>query len=155
VERLPYSKKRIEGEVMRFIDANVFLYAILKPKRMLNADENLIKTNAKMILEQINNGEDVLTSVVHLSEVVNVLEDAVNQSFSIKFIVDLLSRSNIIVAPVSKEQYLSAAIIAGNKKVSVNDALASVIMKEHDVNEIYSFDKHFDNLPLKRIHEPE
>jgi hypothetical protein len=122
---------------------------------MLNADENLIKTNAKMILEQINNGEDVLTSVVHLSEVVNVLEDAVNQSFSIKFIVDLLSRSNIIVAPVSKEQYLSAAIIAGNKKVSVNDALASVIMKEHDVNEIYSFDKHFDNLPLKRIHEPE
>jgi hypothetical protein len=140
---------------MRFIDANVFLYAILKPKRMLNPDENLIRTNAKMILEQINNGEDVLTSVAHLSEVANVLEDAVNQSFSIKFIVDLLSRSNIIVAPVSKEQYLSAAIIAGNKKVSVNDALASVIMKEHDVNEIYSFDKHFDNLPLKRIHEPE
>jgi hypothetical protein len=120
---------------------------------MLNPDENLIRTNAKMILEQINNGEDVLTSVAHLSEVANVLEDAVNQSFSIKFIIDLLSRSNIIVAPVSKEQYLSAAIIAGNKKVSVNDALASVIMKEHDVNEIYSFDKHFDNLPLKRIHE--
>jgi hypothetical protein len=140
---------------MRFIDANVFIYAILKPKRMLSPDENLIKTNAKIILERVNKGEHVLTSVIHLSEVANVLEDAVTQSFSIKFIIDLLSRSNIIVAPVSKEHYLSAAIVAENKRVSVNDALASVIMKEHDMIEIYSFDKHFDNLPLKRIHEHE
>ncbi len=60
---------------MKFADANVFIYAILKPRRELSEKELEIKSRAKAILARINEGEEVFTTVVHLSEVANVLED--------------------------------------------------------------------------------
>lgn len=54
---------------MRFIDANVFTYAILKPRRPLSDREREIKERAKRILRRVNEGEEVATTVVHLSEV--------------------------------------------------------------------------------------
>ena len=83
---------------MRFVDANVFIYAVLKPRRKLNEREQRIKDSAKKIFERINRGEEVVTTVLHLSEVANVLEDAVNLSFSVSFIRDILLNYNIIVA---------------------------------------------------------
>jgi len=62
------------GSGMRFIDANVFIYAVVKPKRRVPKDIVDIKSRAKAIMERVDGGEPVLTSVVHLSEVANVLE---------------------------------------------------------------------------------
>jgi len=33
--------------------------------------------------------------------------------------------------------------------ISVNDALSYLIMKERSINEIYTFDKHFEKLNVK------
>lgn len=138
---------------MRFADANVFIYAVLKPKRALSEREKWIKENAAHIFRRINEGEEVLTTVVHLSEIANFLEDAANQSFALEFVRDLLTKPNISVESVNDRQYLAAAIFAMEKRISVNDALAYILMTEKKVKEIYSFDKHFDALQVLRVQD--
>jgi len=61
---------------MRFLDANVFIYAYYKPKRKLNEKEKRMKEEAKNIVNRIMEGEKIVTSIVHLSEVVNILKRA-------------------------------------------------------------------------------
>ena len=58
-----------------YVDANVFVYAFLKTKRNLQPHEVNIKEAAKKIVSRINEGEKVATSVVHFSEVCNILDD--------------------------------------------------------------------------------
>jgi len=58
-----------------FVDASVFVYAFLKPRRRLQPHEASVKDAAENIVLRINEGEEVATSVVHFSEVCNVLED--------------------------------------------------------------------------------
>jgi len=46
---------------MRFIDANVFIYAVVKPKGEITKDIADIKGRAKAIMRRIDEGEPVLT----------------------------------------------------------------------------------------------
>ncbi len=59
---------------MRFVDSNVFVHAVLKPRRRLEGHEAEIKEAAKRILLRLEDGEDASTTVVHLSEVANLLD---------------------------------------------------------------------------------
>ena len=59
---------------MRFLDANVFIYAYYKPKRKLTERQKEMKERSKEIIRKINEGEDVITTVVHLSEVTNIIK---------------------------------------------------------------------------------
>lgn len=136
---------------MRFVDSNVLIYAILDPKRRLTEREKGIKESAERLMQRINNGEEVVTSVVHISEIANILEDAANLGFAVSFTRDLISRWNITVEPVDRAMYILAIAIADEKKIGINDALAYEIMKKKEIKEIYSFDKHFDNLPVNRL----
>lgn len=133
---------------MRFVDAKVFIYAILKPKRELNEKELKIKRVSKEIFNRINEGEEVVTTVVHLSEVANVLEDAANLSFAVSFLKDVLIKGNVIVEEVSDRDYMESVLLAGEKGVSINDALAYILMKRKGIEEIYTFDRHFENLDV-------
>lgn len=133
---------------MRFIDANVFIYAVLKPRRPLTEGERSIKERAKGILRRVDAGERVLTTVVHLSEVANVLEDTAGAVLAARFVHDLLAKENVVVEAVSAEDYLESAVLAGEKGVSVNDALAYVVMRRRGVREVYTFDKHFEKLDV-------
>jgi hypothetical protein len=138
---------------MRFVDANIFIYSILKPKRKLTESEREMKEKAKRIFQRINEGEKVVISTSHISEIANVLEDAVNLTFSLSFSKDLLLKPNIEVEPVDSERCIAALVLAEEKGVSANDALAYEIMKGKGISKIYSFDKHFDNLPVIRVVE--
>ncbi|MBS7252095.1 MAG: type II toxin-antitoxin system VapC family toxin [Candidatus Freyarchaeota archaeon] len=138
---------------MRFVDSNVFLYAILKPKRKLTKQEEELKDKAKRIYQRIIDREEVILSVVHLSEIANVLEDVANLASSINFIEEVYKTRNIHVEGVTKEEYLSAVLEAKNGNVSINDMLAYLIMARKGIKEIFSFDKHFDNLNVIRIEE--
>lgn len=133
---------------MRFIDTTVFIYAVLKPRRELNEQEQQLKRASKEIFTRVNAGEEVITTVVHVSEVANILEDAANLSFSISFVKDLLMKRNIRVEQVTDKDYMESAILAEEKRVSSNDALAYLVMRRRDVEEIYTFDKHFGNLDV-------
>ena len=133
---------------MRFIDTTVFIYAVLKPRRDLNEQEQQLKSAAKEIFKRVNEGEEVIATVVHLSEVANILEDAANLSFAISFLKDLLVKRNVRVEKVTDKDYMESAILAEEKRVSINDALAYLVMRRLDVEEIYTFDKHFGKLDV-------
>ena len=136
---------------MRFIDTTVFIYAVLKPRRELNEPEQQLKSASKEIFKRVNEGEEVITTVVHVSEVANILEDAANLSFSISFVKDLLVKRNVRVEKVNDKDYMESAILAEEKRVSSNDALAYLVMKRLDVEEIYTFDKHFWNMDVRVV----
>ena len=127
-----------------FIDANVFVYAFLKTKRQLQQNELEIKQAAKNIVARISKGEKVITSVVHFSEVCNVLEDHFPSEEAILLEKGLLYRENISICEVAQEDYIKAVSRAEDHAVGVNDALAYVIMKERALRTIYSFNKDLD-----------
>ena len=129
---------------MKFLDANVLIYAYTKPKRELTEEEKKIKKKAKDIVGRVNKGENVITTLIHLSEVVNVLEKTAPIPALSKFLKGILSMDNVKVLGVSREDYLAATDTATTQGIGVNDALAVIKMREEKISEIYSFDKHFD-----------
>lgn len=138
--------------MVRYLDSSVFLFAYLKPKKRLSQKEAKAKEKAKEILRRIDKGENVLTSVVHLSEVINIVEARTGLSKSLELLESLLAMANLEIDEVKREDYEESLVIAERYKVSPNDALASIICKRKGIKEIYSFDKHFDNIPfVKRI----
>lgn len=82
---------------MRFLDANVPVYAILKPKEGLSEWMKRRKSHANDIFTRVGAGEAVLTTVVHLSEVANILEDAKILPFSIRFVTSMVRKENVEV----------------------------------------------------------
>ncbi len=57
-----------------------------------------------------------------------------------------MTAPNIEVYPTSLRDYEGALVVAREENVSVNDALAYHLMRGHGLDEIYSFDRHFDQL---------
>jgi predicted nucleic acid-binding protein len=136
---------------IKFIDSNVFVYAYVKPKREISEKISRMKEKAKEILMKINYGEErVVTTLVHISEIANVVESLSSISKSIEIIENILNNKNIIVKDVTTQDYIEAVRVANREKVSVNDALAYVIMRNNNISEIYTFDeKHFKKLNVR------
>ncbi len=139
---------------MRFIDTNIFLYALIRPKRSLSQNENIIKNKSKKILERIDTSERVMTTVVHISEVINILESHSTHDYAVESASSILFHDNVRIESVSKNDYTICIEIAKKYKISINDALAVFFMQNHKIKEIYSFDKHFDNIEgIKKVIE--
>jgi len=132
---------------MRFLDSSIFLHAYLKPKKKLTPAEKSIKKAAKNILTKIEKGEEVFTTVVHLSEILNIVESRIGLKQSISLLARILSLQNISITNVNIDDYKKALLLADKYNISINDALAYIKMKENNIKEIYTFDKHFKNLP--------
>ncbi len=127
---------------MKFLDANVFLYAFLKAHS--TEDGRLAKKAAQTILARLQNGEKVLTSVVHLSEVANIAEDKLPFDQQKRLFESIMLNNSIEVKAVDKQLYSLAVEYAMDHKIGVNDALAVVVMQKENIQEIYSFDSDFD-----------
>jgi predicted nucleic acid-binding protein len=138
---------------MRFIDANVFIYAALKPRQNLPDPVLQKKRAANTIFLRVNDGEPVITTTVHLSEVANVLEDAAGIAFATDFLSALFSKPGITVAPVTPDDYRESIHRAKESGISVNDALALVVMEEQGIDEIYTFDRHFEQVNVNVVQE--
>jgi predicted nucleic acid-binding protein len=138
---------------MRFLDANVFIYAYYKTKRELTEEQRIMKEKAKEIIRRINDGEeDVVTTVVHLSEVCNILKRAMKLHDLQTFLIGLYSMDNVKIVDVSKDMYLTAIGLMDEFKLDPNDCLAVLVMEREGINEIYTFDKGFDNVGwIKRL----
>jgi len=138
---------------VRFLDSNVLVYAVVKPKK--NVDERLakIKERAREILRRIDRGEErVVTTVVHVSEIANVIESLANLTKAIEVVESVLNSESVTVLDVTKEDYIEATLVARERGVSVNDALAYVVMMRLGIREIYTFDeRHFTSLGVKIV----
>ena len=132
---------------MRFLDANIFIYAYYKPKRQLTKREETMKNSAKRIIENVNEGkEKVITTVVHLSEMVNILKQGLSLDELYETVFGLLTLDSVKMIGVSKEDYLAATELGMELRLDPNDALAVQVMKSREIAEIYSFDKGFERV---------
>lgn len=132
---------------MKFLDANIFVYAYYKPRRELTERERLMKNEAKRIIKGISEGEvEVLTTVVHMSEAVNILKHGMPLEGLIKVILGLFMLDNVKILGVSKDTYFAAAELGGDLKLDPNDALAVEVMRLGGIDEIYSFDEDFEKV---------
>jgi len=138
---------------MRFVDANVFLYAVLSPKKAIPEHVMEMKEAARKIFLRINDGEKVVTSTVHLSEVANILEDTAGIGFATDFLASLFAKPSVVVEPVTAELYQESVHRARYHAISVNDALAWILMERAEIDEIYTFDRHFLPLGVRVIQE--
>lgn len=132
---------------MKFLDANVFIYAYYKPKIRLDSNQKRMKDKSKKIIEGINSRRTkVLTSVVHLSEVSNILKRSFSMGELVSLIETLYSLDNVIISDVTANDYLIAIEMGEELNLEPNDALAVHLMQENDISEIYSFDEGFEKV---------
>jgi predicted nucleic acid-binding protein len=132
---------------MIFLDANIFIYAYYKPKRQLSQKEKQMKDCAKKIVNDISQGkEEVVTTVVHLSEIVNILKHSISSEQLTNIILGLFMLNNVKIYGVSEKAYFAAAELGSDLKLDPNDALAIDFMRLNNLKEIYSFDEDFDKV---------
>jgi hypothetical protein len=132
---------------MRFLDANIFVYAYYKPKKRLNEKESMMKEQAKKIIINVSEGKEYVTlTVVHISEAVNILKHGMPQDQLTSIIRGLFMLDNVGIIDVTRDAYLAATELGEDLKLEPNDALAIDVMRQNGITEIYSFDEHFNEV---------
>ena len=133
---------------MIYLDANIFIYAYFKPKkgRILSDKIKWCKQKAKDIIKKINEEENTYCiSLIQMSEVVNLLKNAMSWEDLQQFIMGLLSNKSIEIVEISKLLYINAVSKISEYKMDSNDISAYLLMKEKEINQIYTFDSQFDD----------
>lgn len=132
---------------MRFLDANIFIYAFYTPTGKLKARQREMKEASQEIVRQVNDGaEDVATTVVHLSEIVNILKRALPLDDLAHLVTTFYSLDNMHIEGVTPEDYLGAVELMEELSLDANDALAVQVMRRCDIEQIYSFDQGFEHI---------
>jgi predicted nucleic acid-binding protein len=130
---------------MRFVDANVFIYILVKsPRESFEA--------SRKILKRIEAGEEVVTSTAVLQEVVDWLEYNGRRQEVKAFLTAINSYVSMRKAVPLWEDMLSALDYMEAGDVDYVDALTLQMMKKNGLDEIYSNDRDFDRVAwVKRI----
>jgi len=131
---------------LRLIDANVFIYAFLRPKRKIKPHERELKEKAKGIIERVNGGEEVAITVVQLSEVANILESYLPLDEAREVEEFLVTVPNVRIIEVTKSDCLKAIELSREAGIGFSDAIACAVMRRLGIHEIYSFDGDFDRV---------
>lgn len=132
---------------MRFVDANVFIYVLVKsPKEAYET--------SKQILKRIENGEEALTNTAVIQEVVDWLEYN-NRKREVKsFITAINSYLTMNKINTAWDDMLTALDDMEKHDIDFVDALTLQTMKKNNIKEIYSNDTDFDRIKwIKRIWE--
>ncbi len=108
---------------MRFVDSNIFLHAFLKPRRKLTQKELKVKEEAQAIVKRIEDGEKVVMSTAHLSEVVNIIETSLGLEKSLDFLAWVVTSDNIKVYSVGLSHYETALSLAKEYGISATTLL--------------------------------
>jgi len=131
----------------RVLDANIFIYAYYKPHKQLTQKEKHMKQQAQQIIRNITDGkEQVITTVIHLSETANILKHAMTPEQLTRLLRALYMHDNITIHGVTREAYLAAIELADDLKLEPNDALAIDTMKQNRIDEIYTYDQDFQTI---------
>ena len=132
----------------RFIDSNIFVY-------VLSADPRFSQ-KALIFLEDAEKGlYDAYTSTLIVSQVLAHLERR-RRKKALTLFLKYLEESPIVVIETTFTDYLEAKRIANTYNLNFaklwDDLVITAQMKRINVNEIYSNDKDFDEIPgIKRI----
>ena len=137
---------------MKFLDTNVIL-------RYLTRDDPEKAEACYHLFQRTSNGQEILiTSEAIIAEVVYVLSSP-RAGYSLdrdeiraRMIPILMLRG---LRLPQKHLYINALnIYASSTSFDFEDALAVAHMQHHNINEIISYDKDFDQIPNIQRHEP-
>ena len=104
------------------------------------------------LVPRVSEGEAVVTSAVHFSEVANVLEDWMGLEAAQAVERGLCARETVEILPVARGDLLDALSTGSEVGVGTTDALAAVLMRDRGLRDIYSFDRDFDRFEdLRRV----
>ena len=132
---------------MRFVDANVFIYVLVKSPRVAYE-------TSKQILQRVENGEETLTNTAVIQEVVDWLEYN-NRKREVKiFITAVNSFLAMNKVGAAWDDVLVAIDDVEKYDIDFVDALTLQTMRKNNVKEIYSNDTDFDRVEwIKRVWE--
>jgi predicted nucleic acid-binding protein len=129
---------------MRFVDTNVFIYALTAHPRF--------GETARRILERIEGGEAAMTSTLVLCEVAWVLEAMGRQGDIKPTLEKILSYKSLEVVEFSGDDLLMGASNMVIHNVDFNDGVNIAIMMRMGVSEAYSNDyKHLGRLDFLKL----
>ncbi len=132
---------------MRFLDTNIVVYAILKPKpdRVLTPEVVEIKNRSKLVLADIDAGTvEVATTVVHLNEMSNYLSGHSVGGLAVahETVGRLMANPRVTILDVNRDMYGRALARAQTSGTDIADALAMLVMDEVlGTREIYTFNR--------------
>ena len=135
---------------MRYLDANIFVYAYFKQKKEKIVSDKIkwCKQEAKRIIDEINKEENTYCiSLIQLSEVVNLLKGIMSWKNLHDFLIGLISNKSIEIAEMSKLMYITAINKIQDFNIDSNDISAYLLMKEKNIKEIYTFDRDYEAFP--------
>jgi len=131
---------------MRFVDTNVFL------RFLLNDDPE--KADAcEMIFQRAVNGEESLfTTEMVIAEIVWVLESYYEQSKGdVREKLEKILNTQNLDCP-NREIIINALAAYEEKNIDYVDAYNASVLKIKGINEVYSYDRHYDRIKwLKRF----
>ena len=125
---------------MILIDSNIPMYLVgaahphkVDARRLL---ERLITDNRRLVIDA-----EVLQEILHRYVAID-RRDAIQPCFDV--VLEIADE----VLPITAETMSTAReIVLGHPDLSARDAIHLAAMREHGIEEILSFDRHFDGLP--------
>jgi len=129
---------------MRFVDTNVFVYAVTAHPRF--------GETARRILKRIEDGEESATSTLVLCEVAWVLEAMGRQGDVKSTLEKILSYKTLEVVEFAKDDLLVGANNMVTSRLDFNDGVNVAIMMRRGISEVYSNDyKHLGKLDFLQL----
>jgi predicted nucleic acid-binding protein len=132
---------------LRFVDANVFLYTLIgSPKRDFDT--------SKDILKRVEEGEEAITSLAVVQEVVDWLEYNARKKEAGVFLAAVSSYAKMKKVSNRWRDFPRAHAEAEKEGIDFVDALTLAVMRREKIAEVYSKDKDFDRIAgIKRVFE--
>ncbi len=110
----------------------------------------------KQIVTQMSEGkEEVITTVVHVSEMVKILRHGMPLDQLHQAVMGLFMLDNVMICGCEQQAYFAALELDNELRLEANDALAVDVMRADGVTEILSFDTDFDRVEgITRLPQP-
>ena len=123
---------------MRFIDTNIFIRFLTNDfPRKADACEKLFR-------KAIENKESLFTTESVITEIIWVLESYYElPKEDVQEKVEKILNTPNLDCP-HKDLILAALALYGEKNVDFIDAYNAMILRDRGINEVYSYDKHYD-----------
>ncbi len=135
---------------MQFIDTNIFL-------RFLTKDDPVKAARCRKLLQNATEGDlKLYTTDLVVAELIWVLQSPKTYNLSpseiFEIIIPLFTIKNLYFP--CKNVFLDIMELFKTENIDFIDAYNSVIMRGQKIGAIYSYDKHFDQLPDVLRQEP-
>jgi predicted nucleic-acid-binding protein len=133
---------------MRFVDTNIFIRFLTDdvPEKV-DACEELFK-------KAVEKQETLFTTDLVIAEIVWVLESFYElPKNEIQDKVEKILNTPNLICP-HKDLMLSALLLYSERNIDYIDAYNALIVKEHGIEELYSYDKHYDRIDWLTRLEP-